>query len=104
VSENAYSEKFRQDALAEFEAVVDHYSQISPELGLEFFRAVTKELDELLMFPESAQVYHPSGVRRRNLRRFPYAIFYLLEGAFLVVIAIAHQRRDVYWFERLRER
>ncbi len=41
------------------------------------------------------------AVRRRLVRRFPYAILYAIESSEIVVLAIAHQRRRPgYWTSR----
>lgn len=44
-------------------------------------------------------------VRRALTRRFPYGVFYVVEDASLVVLAIAHARRSPsYWMSRLPTR
>jgi plasmid stabilization system protein ParE len=35
-----------------------------------------------------------SGVRRALLRRFPYAVYFSLEGNAIVVLAVLHAHRD----------
>ena len=41
------------------------------------------------------------GVRRYLLRRFPYAVAYLGEVGQVVVLAVAHTRREpLYWMVR----
>lgn len=42
--------------------------------------------------------------RRINLRHFPYAIYYVIEGELLRVVAVLHQRRGTSaWRGRVRE-
>jgi hypothetical protein len=44
-------------------------------------------------FPESAPVVHGS-FRRALLRRFPYCVFYSIEGEEAVVVGCFHAHRD----------
>jgi len=40
-------------------------------------------------------------VRRALVRRFPYGVFYVVEGQALLVLAVAHVRRQpAYWLAR----
>jgi plasmid stabilization system protein ParE len=62
-------------------------------LAEEFKLGVEEVLDRIQRMPES----HPEiykGVRRCLARRFPYAVFYRVEEARTVVIAVMHTRRD----------
>ncbi|HRI08595.1 MAG TPA: type II toxin-antitoxin system RelE/ParE family toxin [Nannocystaceae bacterium] len=44
-------------------------------------------------------------VRRALVRRFPYGVFYTLDGESLVVLAVAHaRRRPGYWQGRIPDR
>lgn len=37
------------------------------------------------------------------VKRFPYGVYYLVEGEVLLVLAVAHSRREPhYWADRLR--
>jgi plasmid stabilization system protein ParE len=49
----------------------------------------------------TAPLAHPAdgdGNRHRALRRFPYSIFYEVEGETITVLAVAHhRRRPGYW-------
>lgn len=52
-------------------------------------RAFEQIADRPLMYPI---VYE--SVRRALLRRFPYSVFFVIEGDRVVVHAVHHQRRD----------
>ena len=42
-------------------------------------------------------------VRRVLVKRFPYGVYYLVEGEVLLVLAVAHSRRKPhYWADRMR--
>lgn len=48
-----------------------------------------KIMDRPLMYPVAYE-----SVRRALLRRFPYSVFFVIEGDRVVVHAVHHQRRD----------
>lgn len=54
------------------------------------FREAIRYLAEA---PERQPVYY-RGFRRLMTRRFPYKIFYLVEGNRVVVIRVLHSKRD----------
>jgi len=64
-------------------------------LGAEFARAVDVTAAGILRFPESAPTAY-KNVRMAVLRRFPYAILYVVdaERSEIVVLGCFHHRRD----------
>ena len=83
----------RPAAELDIREAVDWYEGERPELGARFLDELQSTLNRLRMMP----VQFPSvgkGVRRALLRRFPYAIYFLMpDEARAVVIAVLHQRR-----------
>ncbi len=69
------------------------YRGISPSLGEAFIAAVDSALAVASEQPEAFQVVYRS-FRRILLRRFPYALFYLVTSRSIVVAGILHQARD----------
>jgi plasmid stabilization system protein ParE len=55
-------------------------------------------------FPEAWPMWpEQSDVRSRVVRRYPYLLVYVVRDAKVVIIAVAHQRREPgYWISRLR--
>ena len=54
-------------------------------------------MDQLSMAPDRQPEYY-RGFRRVFLSRFPYKVFYLLEGNAVVVFRVLHGRQDhVRW-------
>lgn len=46
--------------------------------------------------------YTVAGVRRLFPRDFPYALAYLVDGDLIIIVAVAHGRREPgYWHERV---
>jgi plasmid stabilization system protein ParE len=71
-----------------------------PGLGRRFFAEVQRAEKLLAQFPESGQEVLP-GIRRRNLRKFPFSLIYSIEKDGLLILAVAHQsRRPRYWLPR----
>ncbi|WP_370693539.1 type II toxin-antitoxin system RelE/ParE family toxin [Nitrospira tepida] len=76
------------------------YDVESPGLGAAFLDEVEDCTRNLLAFPESGQVVR-GGVRRRLLRRFPYALLYSLKKDTIRVLAVMNlKRRPLYWVGR----
>jgi plasmid stabilization system protein ParE len=62
-------------------------------LGAEFLRAVDVSLEEIRRNPESyPQIY--GGVRRTRIRRFPYALYFVLTSIAIQVVACMHSKRN----------
>ena len=89
------------EADEEFAAAVRYYSEISPELGVRFYREMERLLREACAYPERFWKFDPPA--RRNLSRdFPYAIVFLEKPEHLWVVAAMHmKRRPGYWRGRL---
>ena len=84
---------FRPAASADVQAAYEWYEAQRPGLGKEFIAAVEAAVVSLLAFPEAYPVVHRSA-RRVLLERFPYGLYYRIEGARVVVVACMHAARD----------
>jgi len=78
------------------------YERQSPGLGWDFTRVVDACLADIsrnpLRFPEVRK-----GARRALIRRFPFAVFFVVDDQTVRVIACLHARRDPgSWQRRLR--
>jgi plasmid stabilization system protein ParE len=62
-------------------------------LGEEFLLTIDGSLTAIVQFPELAPVYHKT-VRRLVVNRFPYGVFYAVEGRRIVVHAVLDLRQD----------
>lgn len=92
---------FTRAARAELIEAQDWYEAERAGLGtrlrLEVDAAVTRMAVNPLQFP----VVHKQ-IRRAVVRRFPYLLFFVIEGNTLVVIACFHASRDPQrWQERI---
>ena len=78
-----------------------YYESKEHGLGAEFRRAVEACLNLITRQPRSYAIIE-ADVRRALLRRFPYGIFYMVEGHRIVVIACFHTSRDpAEWLRRI---
>jgi plasmid stabilization system protein ParE len=85
--------RFTQDARIELIEAHDWYEAQAPGLGARFRSAIDDTAERIL----SAPLQFPTvlkTVRRARLKRFPYALFYVVDGHELLVIACFHSRRD----------
>ena len=80
-------------ALADVEAARDWYEAQRPGLGAEFIDAVDAAIALVLDFPDAHPVVHRDA-RRYLLSRFPYGIYYRVEGKGVIVVSCLHAARD----------
>jgi plasmid stabilization system protein ParE len=91
----------RPEAEREIQEAFDWYEKRNEGLGLEFLRAADACLSGVRRNPEGYQVTQ-ENVRRALLRKFPYALFYLIHKETIVVIACFHIKRSpVDWQRRI---
>jgi len=75
----------------------DWYARQEPGLDLEFRDELDSTLRRIREFPESYPVVH-KDVRRADLRRFPYGVFYhRRESGWFVLGVIHHARHPRHW-------
>lgn len=83
------------------EATFEWYENEHPGLGLEFLAELRATYDRIGSNPLLYQVLR-SGVRRALTRRFPYAVYFALEGDLAVVLAVLHASREPAQWQRRR--
>lgn len=69
------------------------YEEQRPGLGEEFLTAVDATFDAIEQVPGMFGRVH-GEVRRANVSRFPYAVFYRIDPKSVVVLTILHTARD----------
>jgi plasmid stabilization system protein ParE len=92
---------FTSRARAELIDAQDWYEHESPGLGRRFRAAVDTAVQRISVAPRQFPVIY-KNVRRALLRRFPYALIFVIEAdESLTVIACFHGNRDpVLWRKR----
>ena len=90
-----YSEAERE--IADVTVLLDAHD---PVLGSDFLHVTRAAIEQINTFPFSAPVIHAT-IRKKVLGRFPYIIYYYVEGDVLFVMAVAHQKQaPLYWYGR----
>ena len=77
------------------------YEDEQAGLGLEFLDELRATYDRIADGPFKYQDLR-SGTRRALLRRFPYAVYFAVEGDVVVVLAVLHVSRDPAEWQRRR--
>lgn len=82
-----------REARDDIVAAAQWYEDREPGLG----EALIAEIDRLFVRiaggPERFPILYRTA-RRALTRRFPYAVYFLGDGADIVILAVLHQRRD----------
>jgi plasmid stabilization system protein ParE len=82
-------------------ATFDWYENEEAGLGHEFLEELRATYDRIAGGPLAYQDLR-SGIRRALLRRFPYAVYFAVEGDAAVVLAVLHVGRDPAEWQRRR--
>jgi toxin ParE1/3/4 len=80
-------------AARDVEVIFDWYDDERPGLGREFLEELRATISRVLAGPYRYQVLR-SDIRRALVRRFPYAVFFAVEGNSIVVIRVLHTSRS----------
>jgi toxin ParE1/3/4 len=85
------------------EAAFEWYENEQSGLGVEFLDELRATYNRITDGPLKYQDLR-GGIRRALLRRFPYAVYFAIEGDVVVVVAVLHVSRDpAEWQRRRRE-
>ena len=92
----------RPEAETEVQQAFGWYQEQSEGLGLEFLRAIDACLSGITRNPFAYTIIKVPNVRRALVRRFPYALFYLVNDEAIVLIAIFNVKREpIDWTKRV---
>lgn len=69
------------------------YEGQRPGLGAEFILQLDAAIERATERPDAHELQYRS-LRRVLVQRFPYAVYFLLEGHVIEVVAVLHQHRD----------
>jgi plasmid stabilization system protein ParE len=81
------------------EAAFEWYENERPGLGVEFLDELRATYNRIAAGPAKYQELR-GGIRRALLRRFPYAVYFAIEGDVVVVVAVLHVSRDPAEWQR----
>jgi plasmid stabilization system protein ParE len=95
--------RYLRPARAELGEAVERYEQQRRGLGRDFRDEVYAAVERIKAFPLAWRALG-ANTRRCITRRFPYSVVYALEGDEIIVVAIAHHRREpTYWKDRIKQ-
>jgi plasmid stabilization system protein ParE len=96
-----YPIRFSDAAEDDLTEIIAYYESQKVGLGLAF----ESELETMLEYLSDAPLLYPitwKNIRRMNLERYTYAVYYIVEDSWLSVIAVLHQARNPYhWKKRI---
>ena len=91
---------FHRLAEQELNEAAQYYERESPGLGAAFLAEAQRYCDAIVEYPEAGQIA-AGVVRRRLLRRFPYALLYTIRPNAIRTLAVMNlKRRPGYWVGR----
>ena len=94
--------EFRPAARKEFDEAADWYEEQRPGLRSEFVYAVDAALAKAFGSPFSFPIVQGSKIRRALVGRFPYAVFFGIDGDKIIVYAVLHTSRNpMIWRGRI---
>ena len=98
----AYVSKTLDEAESDLIDSLEWYrSQGGSELSQRFFDAYYQTRKRILTHPETASFLY-SYFRSLRIKKFPYKIIYTIEGNTILIIAIAHDKRNPdFWKGRV---
>src|SRR2546425_5435902 len=91
---------FHRLAEQELNEAAQYYELEDHGLGSSFLQEVDRCLQSIEAHPEAGTILRGS-VRRRLLRRFPYALLYKIKPSGIRILAVMNlKRRPTYWVGR----
>ena len=92
--------EFHRLADRELNEAAQYYDLENPGLGASFLLEVDRCLQSIEDHPEAGVILR-GVVRRRLLRRFPYALLYKIKPNSIRILAVMNlKRRPTYWVGR----
>jgi len=103
VGDDVLTWRFHEEATVEFDEAADYYLEGALEVGYHFISVFDAGVDRIRRMPFLAPTWPGRpDVRRLVLPRFPYSIVYTLERGEILIVAVAHAKRQPgYWLGRL---
>jgi plasmid stabilization system protein ParE len=96
------SYSFLPEAEDEYLGAVGFYEQQRAGLGASLIREFERTIQHAVELPHACKSV-VADIRRANLDRFPYAVFFraLSDGHLQITAFAHHRRRPGYWYPRM---
>ena len=89
----AYKIEFHPEAETELDEAMSWYESQKEGLSQDFFDDYNAVENRLKEMPEQFQIVE-GQVRRANLSKFPFSIFFVIKRISVFIFAIFHQKRN----------
>lgn len=89
----SYRLTIRKEAEADIREAYQYYESCRMGLGREFLLCMEACLAVVRRNPQAFRVVHKNVVRHM-VHRFPYGVYFIVKGEFVIVFAVMHARRD----------
>jgi plasmid stabilization system protein ParE len=91
--------RYTATASREFDRAVEYLLQHAPHVAPAFADSIERAIADLIDNPLSAQETELTGVRRKYIRRFRYALFYSIDRGTdeLLILNVRHVARRWPW-------
>jgi len=94
--------RFHRAATAEHYDNVNFYEDRLPGLGADYLKEFESVMAHICTAPNFYPTIGAPGIHKAGLKRFPFHVIYRAEQNQIIVLAVAHQRRQpAYWSKRL---
>jgi plasmid stabilization system protein ParE len=90
---SSFAVRLRRKALDDVGRIRNWYRKIDPVLEDRFVRSLNEGLDRIEAHPFGYQVIY-RNTRRVLLNKFPYSVYYLIQDARVIVLAVIHHKRN----------
>ncbi|MBM3526964.1 MAG: type II toxin-antitoxin system RelE/ParE family toxin [Alphaproteobacteria bacterium] len=91
------SVRYTRDALHDLDQISSYIAQHNTRAAAAVLEAVETVARRLGRFPYSAQATEMPGIRATPIARFPYVVFYSVEGSDVVIHYVRHASRLRPW-------
>jgi toxin ParE1/3/4 len=93
---------YHLEAVREADHAAAYYFENDPRVVHDFLEALERVMAEIQAAPHRWPYEGKTTAQRRQVKRFPYTIFYLNEPEKIFILAVAHtSRRPGYWKTRI---
>lgn len=98
-----YTVRLREEAELDLAQAAEWYESQRDGLGHEFLNEFNSTFETMALHPQSFPVVH-RGTHRALIARFPFAVYYRVQGENLVVLAVMHgSRHPLRWRSRSKD-
>jgi addiction module RelE/StbE family toxin len=94
------SARYTRDAINDLDQISSYLAKHDPAVAGALLDAVELVAARLARFPRSAQETETRGVRAAPVQRYPYIVFYTVEGRDVTIHYVRHAARLRPWDER----